>query len=254
MTGMKLDVYHSALLAANAVAQRVATVLAAKPNAALILPAGLSPIPLYRELVRRSSCQEIDFSRARIFQLDEYVGVGLDDQRSFRSQLHRDLIDLLPAPPAESHLLDGCAQDPAAEIARLAQELLDGGGADLAILGLGRNGHVAFNEPGSSGDGGARVVKLHRETLAGADSLFHAAPMPTSGMTLGLKELRASRQIAMLVTGGGKAAILKAIIDQPPTGARPASLLLDHADLTIFCDEDAAAALAERSTGSEVTA
>lgn len=205
-------------------ADLVGRTVAADPDAALILPAGRTPVPLYAELVRRSAAGELDLSRAHVFQLDELVGVGADDPRSFHAFLRRHLLDRVPREPGRDHLLGGAAADPERELREHVAALEERGGARLALLGLGRNGHVAFNEPGSTLDDAARLVDLTAETRAALADAFDGAP-PGAGMTLGLRELVRSRALALIVTGDSKRAILETLLEREPSSELPASLL-----------------------------
>lgn len=221
---------------------RLANTVKSRPAVAVILPAGKTPLPLFAEILRRTRRGALDLRRVRFFQLDEYVGTGPGDARSFAALLRRELLDPLGRAADHDALLDGAAADPSAEIARHACELAAIGGADLAFLGIGRNGHVAFNEPGTLRGDGARLVLLAAETRAGAAAEFAPAQPPTAGITLGLAELAAARRIGLLAIGAGKQAIVASLLATPPGSDRPASLLLDHPDFTLFADKAAGAA------------
>ncbi len=199
----------------------------------MALPAGRTPVALYAEALRRQRRGELDLSRAHLFQLDEIVGAAPEGEDSFQHFLRTHLLGPLAAQAGRTeernHLLDGAAPSPQREIERHARALSDAGGLDAVLLGLGTNGHVAFNEPGSTLTSSARVVELaatSRKVLRNA----------SSGMTLGLAELRAAKHIALLATGSGKAQILARVLEGDPSPELPASLLRDHQDLTVFAD------------------
>lgn len=219
-------------------ADLVAETLAEKPAAVLLLPAGQTPVPLYAELARRARERQLDLGQAHLFQLDELIGVGPDDERSYHSFFRQHLGEPL-ALLERLHLLDGCAPDPAAEIARHARALTELGGADLVLLGLGQNGHVAFNEPGTRARDGARAVALCPTTVQALAREFSNGRVPTSGITFGLAEITSARRIALLVTGASKASILGQLLCGAPTCERPASLLAGHEDLVVLADEHA---------------
>ncbi len=235
---MKLERLPSSADVARAVA-RLLVATAHRREAVLVLPAGGTPLPLYRELTRGRARGELDLSRAHVFQLDELVGVAAVDPRSFQSFLRHSLLDPLGRRAPRGHLLDGAAQDPVREIERHAQELERLGGADLVLLGIGRNGHVAFNEPGSTRDAPSRVVDLAPETLEALRGVFPESELPHRGMTLGLREIAGARRVVVIATGPSKAAILGSVLGRAPTPERPASLLLGHADLRVFADPEA---------------
>ena len=222
-------------------ADRIAALLARRSEPVLLLPAGRTPIPLYEELVRRQKDGVLDLSRAHLFQLDELVGVEPADPRSFQRFLRQHLVDPAGLSEARLHLLDGASPDPEGEIARHGASLAALGGGDLAVLGLGTNGHVAFNEPGSRATDGARRVRLATATREGLRSAFSPAAPPVEGITLGIAELLACEAIDLLVLGSSKAGVLKELLSG--SSSLPASLLGTHADLHIFADDAARASV-----------
>ena len=235
---MRLERLADAQSVAARGADLVGEVLRAKPEAVLVLPAGATPVPLYAELVRRARAGALELARAQLFQLDELVGVGAEDARGFHAFLRVHLLQPLGL-ERRFHGLDGLAREPAAEIERHRRALLALGAPDLVLLGLGKNGHVAFNEPGAEPDCAARVVELDASTRAELGPAFDGAA-PARGLTLGLAEIGASRRIALLVTGAAKSAILARVRRGPPSSACPATLLARHADLVVLADEAAA--------------
>jgi len=225
---------------ADAVARRAAElvreILTAKPGAVLLLPAGGTPVPLYAELRRLHEAGDLDGSGLQGFQLDEMVGVGPGDPRSFNAFLRTHLLDHLGA---SAHLLDGDAEDPATEIHRHAAALERLGGADLALLGIGSNGHVAFNEPGSRLDAPARLVPFADSTRKSLQAHFAENQLPDAGITLGVREIFAAGRVMLLATGGSKAEIVRDLVRGGVTPRRPASLLSEHDDFLVLCDEEA---------------
>lgn len=154
--------------------------------------------------------------------------------------MRQHLIDPLQL-GARFHGLDGSAREPAAEIERHRRALAALGPADAVLLGLGRNGHAAFNEPGSPPGCGARVVELGASTIQALGAHFpHEHVRPRRGLTLGLAEIAAAKRIVLLVTGAAKAAILAQLLHAPPSSERPASLLKGHAHFFVLADEAAA--------------
>jgi len=227
---------------AQAVALRAADIVEetvrAKAEAVLLLPAGRTPVSLYAELVRRARAGALDLARAHLFQLDELAGIGPADARGFQAFFRQHLVRPLSL-AARFRGIDGSARDPAAEIERHRRALAECGPADLVLLGLGQNGHVAFNEPGSALTDAARVVTLGATTLAG---LAHQFPndCPRRGLTLGLAEIGAGARIVMLVTGASKAEMLGHVLGGRPSRERPASLLASHPRFLLLADEAAA--------------
>ena len=230
------------------VAQRAADLigqcLATRPEAVLLMPAGGTPLPLYRELARRQEAGEIDLAPTHRFQLDELLGVEPGNAQSFHSFLRVNLPQVKGADSdARLHLLSGDARDAESEIRRHARNLEELGGADLALLGIGRNGHVAFNEPGTAADAPARVVELAGATRSALASGFADGEVPTRGITLGLREIGAARSILLLATGAAKASVLASLVQGEPTSDCPASLLRGRASLRILADDAACSAL-----------
>ena len=242
---MKLERHPTADEVASRAADLVAETLVRKPYAVLVLPAGDTPVPLCAELVRRQAQGAIDLGRAHLFQLDELLGVEPRDARSFHGFLRRHLLDRVDRAPGRDHLLNGGTDDPAAEIERHRRALEQLGSADLVLLGIGRNSHVAFNEPGSERDAGARVVELSESTVAGLKPDFGDGDSPASGMTLGMREILAARSIVLLVTGASKAESLAALVRDAPSLERPASLLVGHGEFCVLTDEAASRLLDE---------
>ena len=234
---MNLERLPSPEEVARSAADAVARAVAARRDARLVLPAGATPVPLLAEVVRRCHDSELDLSGAHLFQLDELVGVAAADPRSFHSFLRTHLLDHVERLAGRDHLLDGASEVPEHEIERHAETLAALGGADLVLLGLGLNGHVAFNEPGSSAEDGARVVELHEATVRKLEPVFGAEAVPRRGLTLGLREILAARELVLLVTGEGKAPILRRVLEGAT--ACPASLLLSHPSLTVLADSRA---------------
>ena len=226
------------LLGAELVANRIR----ARPGVRLLLPTGRTPIGMYAALRAHSADGSLPTERATVFQLDEYAGLSPADERSFSSYLGRELRGL---DFAAFHSLDGSA-DPDAEAAR-HQALLDEAPVDLAVFGLGRDGHVAFDEPGSTLDTGVRRVRLAQQTRADAAAeLGGLEQVPHDAITVGLRTIARARAILLLVTGEAKAEPLAAMLEGPAGPHCPASLLRDHPRLTILCDRAAAGRLRMR--------
>ncbi len=224
---------------ASACADDIARILAQRPEAVLILPAGNTPRPLFAELIRRQGSGALDLSRAHIVQLDELVGVPPGDGRSFNAFLRTVLLEPLGRDGSRDHLMRGDAPSAEEEIARHGAVLEGLGPVDLAVLGIGLNGHVAFNEPGTLAGDGARLLQLAPKTIEGLKGEFEPQELPKTGITLGLVELRAAKAIRILATGANKGPILGQLLSASPSSELPAALLAPHADLVIFSDEDA---------------
>ncbi len=192
--------------------------------------------PFYREVAA-----QVDLAGVTIYLLDEFGGLPKGDPGRCETMLRRSLVDIARGEP-ELIVPDVDAADPDAEAARY-QRAIEAGGLDLAILGLGSNGHVGMNEPGSGRDSPTRVVSLEPDTSLHAQRAYGASVFPTWGLTVGLEQLLAARQVWLLVTGGHKAEILKLTLTAPVGPSVPATFLRDHPAATVLADESAAALL-----------
>jgi glucosamine-6-phosphate deaminase len=205
----------------------------------LMLPTGHTPLGTYAALRGLAAAGALPTRDAVLFQLDEYYGLDALDPRSYRAYLRREL----DMPFAERHELDGSDPDPDAQCAAYETRLA-AAPIDLAVLGLGPDGHVAFNEPGSTLSMGVRRVALHPTTRAAAAADFGGIEhVPTHALTVGLRTLVAAHELLVLAVGAGKAAPLRAVLSDRRSPALPASLLRAHPRLTVICDREAAAEL-----------
>jgi glucosamine-6-phosphate deaminase len=227
------------LVAAELIVNR----LAARPRARLLLPTGRSPQGMYAALRAHAAAGHLDSGQATVLQLDEYAGLAPDDPRSFAAQLREQLRGI---PLHAVQRLDGAAADLGAEAARHAA-VVEGAPIDLAVLGLGRDGHVAFDEPPARLASGVQLVALTDMTRADAAAAFDGADrVPARALTTGLGTLYRARELLLLVTGSAKAPALRAMLEGPQGPDCPASLLRDHPRLTVICDREAAALVTPR--------
>jgi glucosamine-6-phosphate deaminase len=230
------DARHVGLLAAELVANRVR----ARMHLRLLLPTGHTPRGLYAALRDHVADGSLPTEHVTVLGLDEYLGLGAADPRSFRAALDGELAGM---PLARREALDGAARDPAAECVRY-QAVLEAAPIDLVVLGLGRDAHIAFNEPGSRRDDGVRRIALTESTIAAAAPDFGGADqVPREALTVGPRTLLGAREVLLLVTGAEKAASLQASLEGPVGPEAPASLLRDHPCLTVLCDREAASGL-----------
>lgn len=227
---------------ARTTADLVVRTVNARPDAVIALPTGSTPLGLFRELGRRIRADQVDFSRVRFFCLDEYLGVDADDPNSLTGWLFREFFDPARITPAQVHIVPSQAADAETQAAAYEADLASAGGLDLAVLGIGGNGHIAFNEPGSPADSRTRVIDLTPESQAQAAAYWEGTfPAPAQAMTIGVATLLEARAIVLIATGDGKAGILDQALRGPISVDVPASLLRTKPEkLTVIIDEAAA--------------
>src|SRR5262245_25938848 len=172
----------------------VAQLLAARAGAVIALPAGNTPRPVYAELVRRHCEQGLSFASATAFTLDEYIGIGSEHPASFHSTMREELCRHIDLAPERAHAPDAAAGDLDGACRRYEAAIAAAGGLDLCVLGIGGNGHIAFNEPGAAFDSRTRVVDLAAETRAASAPAFAAGPVPTQALTIGIATILAARR------------------------------------------------------------
>jgi glucosamine-6-phosphate deaminase len=216
------------------VADRFGELVSGSPGMRISLPTGRTPQPFFAELVER----QLEMSPVELFLLDEFGGIARDHPARCERMLRTELIDPLDAPP-HLHLIDIEAADLDAAAADYDIQVGDGG-LDLVVLGLGTNGHVALNEPGSAPDSPTRVVRLAQATQTAAAAYGAGDDVPTWGVTLGMRSILAAREVWLLVTGEAKARILQRVVTGDIGPNVPASLLRTHPNATILSDEPAA--------------
>jgi glucosamine-6-phosphate deaminase len=229
----------------EAAAYIVMDTVRAKPNAAISLPTGSTPLGMFDVLAARAARREVDFSRVEVFCLDEYVGVTPDDPNSLTGWLREAILERAGFDPGRLHMLPAAAEDPVTAALAYEHDLAACGGLDLVVLGLGPNGHIAYNEPGSTVDSRTRVLALTQESIAQASAYWHdTVPIPSRAMTMGVGTLLDAKRIVLIVTGEAKADMLRRTLEEPPSAGIPASWLrLAGSRLEIIADEAAASAL-----------
>lgn len=223
----------------------VATAVIANPEIVLALPTGSTPLGMFQALIRKVEAGEIDLSHAQFFCLDEYVGVTPDDPNSLTGWLFRSFMDPAGVPRKNIHTVPSTASDPVAATQAYEDELAALGGLRLAVLGLGPNGHIAYNEPGSTADSRTRVLQLTQQSIDQAAAYWApGTPTPTTAMTMGVGTLLEAERIVLIVSGASKAGMLRRALEEAPSVEVPASWLQLAAEKTlVIADEGAAADL-----------
>lgn len=242
---MKVTVYATPRALARAAANRLAAVLRRRSDSVLLLPVGKTAAPVYRELARLHAAGRAPFRRAKTFNLDE-LAVSPEDGRSFRAFMERHLFSRVGLPAGRIRFLRGDAADPERECARYERALAREGPADVAFVGIGANGHVAYLEPGRSLAPRTSRVRLSAATRRGlaADGL---RPVPREALTVGIETILASRAIVLVASGAKKARAVAAALEGPVTARVPASFLSLHPRLEVLLDRGAASRLGRNS-------
>jgi glucosamine-6-phosphate deaminase len=229
-------------------ARIVATAVRSKPDIVLGLATGNTPLGLYKHLIELHRTGNLDFSRASSFNLDEYLGLPPTHPQSFHYFMEHNFFSQLNLPRERIRIPDGTINgDYDAYCEGYEQSIKAVGGIDLQVLGIGRNGHVGFNEPTSSLASRTRLKALSRETIEDNRRFFSTEQeMPKCAITMGIGTILESRRILLLASGRSKAAAIAKAIEGPITSSVSASALQMHPDVTFIIDEDAAYSLTQR--------
>lgn len=211
-----------------------------KPDSILGLATGSTPVGLYKELIRMNRAGEIDFSKITSFNLDEYYPISPDNNQSYRYFMNENLFDHVNIDKSRTHVPSGMAEDAEAECKAYDAALKAAGGVDIQLLGIGVNGHIAFNEPDEELICGTHVTALTESTIE-ANSRFFASrdQVPTRALTMGMASILSAKKIVILANGKGKHPAVKKLLDDTITTQNPATLLKVHPDVTLICDRAA---------------
>jgi glucosamine-6-phosphate deaminase len=250
---MRVIIETDAQAASKRAADFVVSLIQKKPNCVLGLATGSTPQLLYRELIRRHKEEGLDFSQVTTFNLDEYVGLGPAHPQSYRYFMQQNLFDHINIPPNQTHVPDGRALDFEAHCRQYEQLIKDAGGIDLQILGIGSDGHIAFNEPGSSLGSRTRLKTLATETIRDNARFFGGEDkVPRLAVTMGVGTILESRRCLLLAFGAHKAIAVRDTVEGPITAQVTASALQLHQEVIGIFDEPAARLLVRRDYYAEV--
>ena len=221
-------------------ARIVAGQLYLKPNSVLGLATGSTPEGMYANLVKVHQSVGLDFSEVISFNLDEYIGLDKENEQSYYYFMHEYLFDKVNIDPEKTYLPDGTNLNSEEEAARYEALVQSLGTVDLQLLGLGRNGHIGFNEPGDHFEDGTHCVDLKESTIEANKRFFESADdVPKQAYSMGIGTIMRSKKILLVVSGEEKAQALKDSIYGPVTPEVPGSILRFHPDVTIIADEAA---------------
>jgi len=213
-----------------------------KPASVLALATGQTPIHFYHELVKAYRKKRVDFGRVKTFNLDEYVGVSKNDKHSYHYYMVKNFLKYVNLKKENIFLPDGKAKNLIKECLNYESAIKKSGGIDLAVLGIGPDGHLAFNEPGSSFTSRTRVVKLALSTRQANAKFFskHLSLVPQRAITIGLATISQAGKILLLASGEEKAEIIAKALTGKLTRQVPASVLRRHKNITVILDQAAA--------------
>ncbi len=225
-------------------AKIVAEQMKAKPESVLGFATGSSPVGLYKELARLNAAGEIDFSKVTTFNLDEYYPIKRDNDQSYYYFMWKNLFDHVNVRKEAVHVPNGEVADPEAECAAYDAAIEAAGGIDLQILGIGRNGHIGFNEPDETLYAATHVTGLTQSTWEANSGYFEdPKDMPMKALTMGLSAIMKAKKIVMVINGAAKAEAVKRMYNGMVGCDNPGSFMLIHPDVTVLMDQEAAALL-----------
>jgi glucosamine-6-phosphate deaminase len=241
---MEVIILADAAAVGRTAALKIASVFRAKPDGVLGLATGSSPLGTYAALRDLVEAGTLDLGSVRGFALDEYVGIPPDHPESYLSVIRRTVVEPLRMNPALVRVPDGRADDILAACADYERAIVDAGGIDVQILGIGANGHIGFNEPTSSFASRTRIKTLAPKTIADNARFFASADeVPKHCLTQGLGTILDARELVLVATGEAKVAAIAATVEGPLTSMCPGSALQLHQHATVIVDEAAAAGL-----------
>ncbi|VBB05370.1 glucosamine/galactosamine-6-phosphate isomerases signature [Lucifera butyrica] len=222
-------------------AKIVAGQLYLKPNSVLGLATGSTPLAMYRELIRMNRENGLDFSETVTFNLDEYIGLGQEDENSYYYYMYHNFFNHINIRQSNIHIPSGLPENVEEECQKYDDLIAQSGGIDLQILGIGQNGHIGFNEPDIKFEATTHMVKLDDDTIK-ANARFFATveEVPIHALSMGIKTIMHARKILLLANGAAKAEALFRTLYGGITPETPASILQLHQDVTVIVEEEAA--------------
>lgn len=221
-------------------AERMAEKLKHIEKPILGLATGSTPEGLYKCLIEKYEQKEISFQQVTTFNLDEYVGISKDDPNSYHYFMAEKLFNHVDIVPDHTHVPSGEVSNAVEECENYEKKIRDAGGIDMQILGIGLNGHIGFNEPGTSFESRTHVIDLDESTRQANSRFFSSIDeVPKQAITMGIATIMESKEILLLVSGEAKADILAKVINGDVTEEIPATILQQHPNVTIIADEAA---------------
>lgn len=236
---MKLIVCKNYEKMSEKAAQIVASIITLKPDCTLGLATGSTPVGMYKRLVEMYNAGELDFSEVKSYNLDEYYPIKPTDPQSYRYFMDENLFDHVNILKENTHVMNGEAKDPNAECEEY-DKAVEAANVDIQVLGIGRNGHIGFNEPSDKLIAATHLTELTESTIE-ANSRFFNSPdeVPHHALTMGLSSIMKSKRIIILISGREKHDALKEMLSGIINTNVPATMLNMHRDVTVICDEAA---------------
>ena len=213
------------------------------------LPTGDSPLLIYRELIKLNNEKKVSFTNVLTFNMDEYARLPKEHPQSYYYFMNDNFFSHIDIDPSNTHLLNGMAEDTEKECRLYEELIIKKGGIDLFLGGMGSNGHIAFNEPGSSFNSRTRLITLNEETRAANSRFFNGdiSNVPSAALTVGIGTIMDAREVLIIVNGKHKARALKEALEGGVNIGLPLSCLHNHPNSIIVCDEDAAGELSNKA-------
>ena len=240
---MKIHVLENYEEMSVAVANYISAHVQISPESMISLPSGDSPTGALKRLVEYANAGKVDFSRCEFVGLDEWVGMGRDDEGSCQHYVYAHFFIPLTIPAAHVHFFDARAKDLKAECKKINDYLSSKGPLDLVMVGVGLNGHIGLNEPGTSFDARAHYGPLAQMTIDTGQKYFSETTKLEQGITLGIQNFMEARTVIVIASGEKKARIIRDIIEGPITESVPGSVLQRHPHVLFFLDKAAASQL-----------
>lgn len=238
---MKLIVVNNYEELSKVAAKEFSKVIKEKENAVLGLATGGTPVGMYKELIKMYEKKELNFSKITTVNLDEYIGLNPEHNQSYRYFMNNNLFNHINIDKSNTFVPNGLAEDLEAQCKEYDQKIAELGGIDIQLLGVGNNGHIAFNEPNSELSSGTHIISLTDNTIeANARFFDNIDDVPRKAITMGVGGIMKAKKIILIASGESKAEAIKGIFSGKITTANPATMLQMHRDVTIIVDEAAA--------------
>ena len=238
---MKLIVVNNYEELSKVAAKEFSKIIKEKENVVLGLATGGSPVGMYKELIKMYEKKELNFSKITTVNLDEYIGLNPEHNQSYRYFMNNNLFNHINIDKSNTFVPNGLAEDLEAQCKEYDQKISELGGIDIQLLGVGNNGHIAFNEPNNELSSGTHIISLTDNTIeANARFFDNIDDVPRKAITMGVGGIMKAKKIILIASGESKAEAIKGIFSGKITTANPATMLQMHRDVTIIVDEAAA--------------